>query len=328
MRDRGDRVARAAKDMLTRPLGRVLVIEDETRSLKPHLEGLGDTVDTWHRRSWGEDEGRPWPSDGPYDAATLRALPSKEAMRMALSAAAAALKPGAPIWVYGANDEGGRSLGAVMEGLFDDPRTVHTKHRSRVFEGTRPQTPPDKARLEDWVIARDGRVGFPGLFAKSGLDPATALLIRACPTPKPQSRVLDFACGLGIIAQALHARAPEAEYTLCDADALAVEAARRNMAGAEVILSDTWTRIQGRFNLIVSNPPIHEGKGESYTVLEQLILGAHAHLKQRGRLVLVTQKRIKVEPLLGRAFKAVERLAEDTRFDVWQASKPKAQPSS
>ena len=47
-----------------------------------------------------------------------------------------------------------------------------------------------------------------------------------------------------------------------------------------------------RYDLIVSNPPYHEGKGETERVLEELASGAPAHLTEGGMLLLVTQRRL------------------------------------
>eukprot|EP00747_Dinoflagellata_sp_TGD_P199023 gnl/TRDRNA2_/TRDRNA2_72167_c0_seq2.p1 gnl/TRDRNA2_/TRDRNA2_72167_c0~~gnl/TRDRNA2_/TRDRNA2_72167_c0_seq2.p1 ORF type:complete len:105 (-),score=16.30 gnl/TRDRNA2_/TRDRNA2_72167_c0_seq2:1-282(-) len=88
----------------------------------------------------------------------------------------------------------------------------------------------------------------------------TAALLRTLPDPPPHGRVLDFACGSGIIAAALIRRKPSIHLHLLDADILAVQAARHNVPLAKrFFLSNCWPACdrdakQIRYNWIVSNP--------------------------------------------------------------------------
>lgn len=51
--------------------------------------------------------------------------------------------------------------------------------------------------------------------------------------------------------------------TLCDVSAPAVEASRATLAAngieGEVIASNVFSDITGRFDMIISNPPFHDG---------------------------------------------------------------------
>jgi 16S rRNA (guanine1207-N2)-methyltransferase len=163
-------------------------------------------------------------------------------------------------------------------------------------------------------------VSFPGLFAGGSLDPGTALLLDALPTIRSGSRVLDFGCGTGVIAAAVMGRSPEAVVDLLDADALAVEAAARNVPeAAGFLVGWSLAGASGPYDWIVSNPPFHEGKGETMRVLEDLAAAAPAHLTARGRLILVTQRRLPVGRLLEEQFRRVEVRAETSVFRVWAA---------
>ena len=83
-----------------------------------------------------------------------------------------------------------------------------------------------------------------------------------------------------------------ARVTLLDADALAVAAARINVADAfDVLLSDAWTAVpkDSHFDIIVSNPPVHRGRCQDFSVLEALLSGARSHLADGGAVYFVTQ---------------------------------------
>lgn len=157
-----------------------------------------------------------------------------------------------------------------------------------------------------WVV-------YPGLFAGGKLDVMTSFLLahiepisslyeapgQAAAAP---IRVLDFACGSGVIAAALALRARHGStgaprkgmrqggrprsvvIDALDADTVAVNAASLNLGvgssvpgdsfdGAvqvslNVVLSDGFTALtqEQKYDWIVSNPPLHRGKALDFTV--------------------------------------------------------------
>ncbi|MFN3823850.1 MAG: peptide chain release factor N(5)-glutamine methyltransferase [Pseudorhodobacter sp.] len=90
--------------------------------------------------------------------------------------------------------------------------------------------------------------------------PETETLIAAA-LEEPFGRVLDLGTGSGAILVTLLAERPEARGLGVDLspDALAVAAENAGRAGvedrAEFCLSDWWSAVEGRFDLIVANPP-------------------------------------------------------------------------
>ena len=135
--------------------------------------------------------------------------------------------------------------------------------------------------------------------------------------------MLDFGCGTGLVAAHVLARRPGAKVDMVDVDAMAVLAAAENVPQASANIAAAVDDLApARYDLIVSNPPIHAGRGEDYTVLARLITQSGLRLEPRGSLVLVVQARVPVEPWLAAAFAHAERLAETTRFIVWRASQP------
>src|SRR5665647_3670838 len=76
---------------------------------------------------------------------------------------------------------------------------------------------------------------------------------------RPEPRVIDLGTGSGAIALAIKSQRPDARVTATDASAGALEVAAANARALEEdidLRQMTWlTGIQGRFDLIVSNPP-------------------------------------------------------------------------
>lgn len=177
---------------------------------------------------------------------------------------------------------------------------------------------------------------LPGLFASGLVDVMTSALLSAMPPPLARAKVLDFCAGSGVIAAALLAAEPTLRLHLLDADALAVRAARVNLGGgACVYLGDGWDGLPRgtrfghvargtRFDLIVSNPPVHLGLQTDFRILRTLIAGAAKRLRHGGALWLVAQTYVPVGRLLARQagrLCGVRAAYDDGRFTVWTATK-------
>ena len=170
------------------PNSTVLVIDDRSGGVGRDLTKRRLSITPWSRYALGSQPGTPWPSGGPYDAATLRLPRSKETLTMNLHAAAAHLKPGAPLWVYGANDEGIKSAHRRIAPLFGEVEVVDARRHCRVLAMRRPETIEglhsslSAFRRSLQLPLPDGPrdvASYPGVFARGKLDPGTAMLLEA-----------------------------------------------------------------------------------------------------------------------------------------------------
>ncbi len=311
----------------------ILVCHDDYGFVGPVLASQGRTVHSWWRLATPGHGAAPWPDGGPHGSAVLRLSKDKTAFEMALHAVCSVLTEGASVWVYGANDEGIKSAPKVMSTVLTDVRTVDTRKHCRVLVGrTARGSTTIRSQLSDWVQTEtlthsDGPIDhttYPGVFAKGKLDSATQLLIEtmeATRLPREADRVLDYACGAGVIGGWLKRRQPGIELTMLDADAVSATAAQKNVPDAHTVVGASLKDLEPcpPFNCIVSNPPIHVGKARDYGVLHTLIPASRAHLKPGGTLWLVVQRQADIEGLLARTFRKAGVAAEDGRFRVWRA---------
>ena len=314
--------------------GHVLVVDDELGRVEAELARRGALVSAWRRRVVGARPAHAWPLDGPFDAATLRLPKGRESLRMGLHAAASRIGQGGSLWLYGSNDEGVRSVGPILEDVLREVRTVETRGHCRIWRGIRGEVEPGQLRsaLSDWesrftLDLPDGAVqllSYPGLFAHGRLDDGTRLLIDSLPGKLLGARVLDYGCGAGVIGLALRQRFPEAELDLVDSDALAIEASRRNLPDARVHLGDAWSALpdSARFDLIVSNPPLHRGKEEDFELIRKLVDGAAGRLRRRGELLVVVQRRLALGRWLEDRFASVSVRSESRAYRLWSATRP------
>lgn len=326
------------------PGARLLLVDDMDDVLRARLARThrGELV-SWSRFCRGDVQGSVMPEQGKedaFDAIFLRIPASKQAFEMHAALVAPLLaKEHGKLLVYGANDEGIKSCTTPLQRHYARVSTLDTRRHCRVLLVTEPMLDTDKTSLQAWreTIAPHPLHGllphseasewchYPGVFAKGKLDEATQLLLEHLPKLSPGEKVLDFAAGPGAISYFISQTAPDAALYLSEADAIALHAARQNVPGAaDHILSDGWRGITRslKADLIVSNPPIHKGKSEDFTVLRDLITSAPRHLAQGGRLILVVQAQVPAERILeeSSAYSHIEKIADNRRFRVWSAA--------
>ena len=127
-----------------------------------------------------------------------------------------------------------------------------------------------------------------GVFSRDGLDRGTEVLLEALPALS--GRVLDLGCGWGAVGVALGKRWPGLEIVMTDINSRAVGLARRNLTEngvkATVVQGDGFAAVEGKFDAIVTNPPIRAGKAVIYGLFAQ----ARDHLKPGGALYVVIRK--------------------------------------
>ena len=128
-----------------------------------------------------------------------------------------------------------------------------------------------------------------GVFSKQHVDPGSELLCKALPDTLG-TRVLDMGCGWGAMTIMTLARFPKVNVTMADVNeralALAASNVKKNFMQATAILSDGFEKVEGEFDVVITNPPIRAGKAVIYKMFED----AKAHLMDGGVLYLVIRK--------------------------------------
>jgi release factor glutamine methyltransferase len=138
----------------------------------------------------------------------------------------------------------------------------------------------------------------------------TYLLIE-CIEPKVGEKVLEVGCGSGLVS--LHCAKVGATVVAVDINQKAVDCTRanleRNHLQAQVHRSDLFSNIEGRFDLILFNPPYLVGRGEDelerswaggrdgVEVLERFLREAPDHLAPGGRVVVLLSTMMNQAPL-------------------------------
>lgn len=163
----------------------------------------------------------------------------------------------------------------------------------------------------------------PGMFSSDAIDPGSLLLAQHLPADI-KGAVADFGAGWGYLAAQVASRPDVALLDLYEASYASLKAAKVNLAGAGAaelgfhwhdLTSEPVTR---RYDVIVMNPPFHQGRAAEPGIGSAFVKAALGALKKGGRLFLVANTGLPYERDLQSA-SASEELANDGRFRVLRA---------
>ncbi|MGT2833527.1 class I SAM-dependent methyltransferase [Streptococcus halotolerans] len=128
-----------------------------------------------------------------------------------------------------------------------------------------------------------------GVFSKKMIDFGSQVLLNTL-TFKFNDSVLDVGCGYGPLGISL-AKVQGVQATMVDINNraldLAKENAKANKVEVDIYQSNIYEKVTGKFDHIISNPPIRAGKEIVHTILEE----SFHYLNEGGDLTIVIQKK-------------------------------------
>ena len=161
---------------------------------------------------------------------------------------------------------------------------------------------------------------LPGVFSQKKLDIGTALLLNNLPKTM-QGKVLDFGCGAGVISCFIGKKFPTTQLSLLDVSALAITSAKRtleiNGLCGDVFASNNLSKVTGKYQHIVSNPPFHQGTKTSYQASEDFLKGIKAHISPRGNITIVANSFLQYLPIMQQSIGTTKRLINKQGFSIY-----------
>lgn len=166
---------------------------------------------------------------------------------------------------------------------------------------------------------------LPGVFSQNHLDIGTAVLLPYLNQIK-LGKIADFGCGAGVISAYLAQLSPHNEIHALDIDAFALRSTeftfQRNGLASERLHLHAVTGIQDApkaLDVIVSNPPFHQGIHTDYSASEGLCKTAKQHLNTSGELWIVANRFLNYPLLIEQTFGQCQVKTDQQGFKILYA---------
>ena len=142
-----------------------------------------------------------------------------------------------------------------------------------------------------------------GVFSKDKIDYGSKLMLESYLLKNPtKKRVLDMGCGYGLIGIVI-SKITDSFVTLVDVNKRAVHLTSRNIVEndtkCETFVSDIYSEVTDKYDVIITNPPLRAGKNCVIDILKN----ARDYLKSDGELWYVIRK--------DQGVKSINKLLED-----------------
>lgn len=129
-----------------------------------------------------------------------------------------------------------------------------------------------------------------GVFSKEKLDYGTRVLLESIDINGLSGRILDLGCGIGVVGIILGTINKNIYIDMVDINERALSLAKDNLMlyklDNNVFESDIYSNIYGKYNIIITNPPIRAGK----EIVKKFLLGSYDYLLDGGTLFFVMRK--------------------------------------
>lgn len=165
----------------------------------------------------------------------------------------------------------------------------------------------------------------PGVFGWDKIDQGSLLLVDSLPAvfnslkDKPK-RVLDLGCGYGYITTMAAQLAEFDEIIATDNNATALLAAEKTFAEngipAKSIATDAGEQISEKFDLILCNPPFHQGFSVDGGLTKKFLTNTKRLLNKHGHAIYVVNAFIGVEKIAAQLGLKTQTIVNNNQFKV------------
>lgn len=227
-----------------------------------------------------------------------------------------------------------RTMNAPLERRFGPVRPQLAERKSRLLVSTRdatlaPGTAPRAQEATHTVAGTRLRLAAgAATFGGPRPDPGTRLMLQAVAErpellPGAQDTIVDLGCGNGTVSAWVALTRPEARVEATDdsSDAVTSTLLTAALNGVEDRVS-AWRSdagdhlADGSVDLVLLNPPFHQGATVHSGIATKLIRSAARMLRPGGRMVCVWNSHLRYRPRLERIVGPTRQLARDKTFTL------------
>lgn len=131
-----------------------------------------------------------------------------------------------------------------------------------------------------------------GVFSKDRVDFGTNVLLNTLEDLSCFDSVLDVGCGVGVIGISIASKYNDIKVDMVDVNEKAIMLTEENIKlnkieNCKTYLSDAYSNVNSKYDLVISNPPIRAGK----EVVHRIASGAKNVLNDGGSFYAVVQKK-------------------------------------
>ncbi|MCW5197726.1 methyltransferase [Buchnera aphidicola] len=164
---------------------------------------------------------------------------------------------------------------------------------------------------------------LPGMFGYKKLDLGSKFLISTFYKNKLfNKKILDIGAGSGLLSIAILKIMKKNKITIAESCLTSIQCCKKtfklNNLNANFKISDIYSCIKEKFDLIISNPPIHHNLKKSSEFVKEIIYKSHLYLKKKGELRLVINKSYSCEKYFIKNFYKFNILKENNFFKIYQ----------
>lgn len=273
-------------------------------------------------------------ADASVDHIFYRISKEKAVTHHLINQAQRILKPNGVLWISGQKNEGIKTYIEKASALFGCAKNIQKdgmSYSSQLSKGVNTGellNDENYHQLRECFRINDHSVlTKPGQFGWNKIDQGSEYLIAEI-TPLlasiPIEHCLDLGCGYGYLTIASQHLSIN-NRTLTDNNAAALATAKANCThlniNADVIAGDAGSQVKNRFDLILCNPPFHQGFSVDGDLTDKFLRSAQKLLTENGVAYFVVNQFIALEKKAQPLFKQVNLIAQNKSFKVIELRK-------
>ena len=267
---------------------------------------------------------------GKYDVIAFRVTQGRPLVNHLINTARDSLQPGKALHLAGFKQEGIKTyITCACEQFGSTAEAIETRDGARCVRIVRAMPGPGDQIVsalptDDYVKLRlieAGGLTFyskPGVYGWNKVDEGSRLLIDAIPNLTHKS-VVDLGCGYGYLSISAF-RLGAASVTATDNNAAAIAACSENFLHfkipGDVIPSDCGDSLNMKCDVVLSNPPFHQGFKTSKTLSQRFVAAMSRLIKSQGEAFMVCNSFLPYEEVASQYFTDIRRVYNGPRFKV------------
>jgi len=262
----------------------------------------------------------------------------KPVVHHVINEAARLLKDSGQLFLCGEKNEGIKTFIDKAARFFND--SVSAKKQGSLYHAalTRQNTINQELALDDQHYSQLRQVSAandftwlskPGVFGWNKIDEGSAMLAQQAlnllkSRDTAEETLLDLGCGYGYLTLAT-ATFPFRTRTLTDNNAAALLAAQANCINlcADIIPGDAGDALKPSFDVILCNPPFHQGFDADGDLTDKFLASAHRLLSKKGVALFVVNQFIPLERKAASHFASIISIEKRNGFHIIALASPR-----